>query len=331
MPVIVGNVFYFTWEVQLMEWLQSVLPGWIINVISQFSAFGEQLPLVAILGFLYWSLDKEFGKYVGVNILVVNIWNPMVKNIFVRRRPYFDNPGIKILRPVEPDADLYDISAQGFSFTSGHSANAVTAYGSISRYAKKRWLRVLAILLPLLVGFSRVVVGAHYPTDVLCGWGLGVLVIFVVPLLQKVIKKRWMFNGLMLLIALPGFFYCKSTDYYSGVGMLIGFLAALPVEEKYVKFENTKSWVRRILRVIGGGAIYLGLNTVLKLPFSSEFLASPTMGAFFIRTLRYAIIIFVVIAIYPMLFKYTARIGQARKDTGSEDAQVKEGTKTTAD
>jgi len=312
MPDIIGNVFFFDWEVQLMEWLQQTFPAWLITVISQCSAFGEQLPLVAILGFLYWSLDKEFGKYVGINILVVNIWNPMIKNIFVRRRPYFDNPGIRILRPVDAEADLYDISAQGYSFPSGHSANAVTAYGSVARYAKKRWLVILAFVLPFLVGFSRVVVGAHYPTDVICGWALGVLVIFLVPLAQRLIKNRWVFYGLLILMAIPGFFYCKSTDYYSGVGMLIGFLAALPVEEKYVRFENTKCWVRRILRVVGGGTIYVVLNTLLKLPFSGEFLSSATTGAFLVRTVRYAIIIFVLIAIYPMLFKVTAKIGKAK-------------------
>ena len=311
MPDVIGNVFFFDWEVQLMMWLQT-FPSWVIAVISQFSALGEQMPLVAILGFLYWSYDKEFGKYVGINILVINIWNPMVKNIFLRRRPYFDNEGIKILRPVEPDADLYDISAQGYSFPSGHSANAVTAYGSLSRYAKKRWLLVLAIVLPFLVGFSRVVVGAHYPTDVICGWALGVFVIFLVPMLERAIRNRWAFYGVLLLSAVPGFFYCKSTDYYTGVGMLIGFLAALPVEEKFVRFETTKNWIRRILRVIGGGALYVGLNSLLKLPFPSEFLSSATMGSFLVRTVRYAIIIFVLIAIYPMLFKVTAKIGKAK-------------------
>jgi membrane-associated phospholipid phosphatase len=48
----------------------------------------------------------------------------MAKNIALRRRPYFDHESIHILRVVEPEADIYDIAAQGYSFPSGHSTNA---------------------------------------------------------------------------------------------------------------------------------------------------------------------------------------------------------------
>ena len=82
------------------------------------------------------------------------------------------------------------------------------------------------------------------------------------------------------------------------------------MEEKYVRFENTRSPVRSVLRVIGGGVIFLGLNTLLKLPFSKDFLAGGTFPALLVRCARYAISCFTAFAIYPMVFKYTAKIGK---------------------
>lgn len=297
-----GYAFCFDWEVRLMVWLQGHLGDAALTAVSQLSVFGEQLLLIVILGFLYWCYDKKFGKYVGLGLLVANVWNPMLKNVFLRRRPYFDHPDIQILRVVEPEADIYDIAAQGYSFPSGHSTCAAATYGGIARYGKRRLLTVLAFVLPLLVGISRVTVGAHYPTDVLVGWLLGLLAIFIVPALQRLIKSQRLFYLTILITCLPGLLYCRSEDYFTGLGMLIGFMAAVPFEERFVRFENTRSPIRCLLRILGGGAGYFILNTVLKMPFSSDFLASGTMAALLVRLVRYAVILFVLLALYPMLF-----------------------------
>ena len=307
-----GVIFYFDWEMRLMEWLQASIgsSGFIFWLLSNLSAFGEQLLLVVIMGFLYWGLNKEFGKYVGLNVLIVNVWNPLIKNLVLRMRPYFV-PGynVKLLRLIDPQADAMDVAAQGYSFPSGHSANAVTVYGSLAVHEKKRKLLwVLAILLPLLVGFSRVYVGAHYPTDVICGWLLGALIVALIPWLRRKIRNRWAFYAILLLISLPGFFYCTSNDYFSSFGMLVGFVLAEPFEERYVRFENTSNIFRCILRTLGGGALYFGLNEVLKLPFPKELLNAGNLTSQAIRSARYAVVIFVVIGVYPMLFKLTGRL-----------------------
>lgn len=309
-----GNRFFLDWEIALMEWLQAKLSAGAIGALSQLSMFGEELMLIVVMGFFYWCYDKEIGKFIGVNFLIVSVWNPLIKNIALRLRPYFCSDRIDLLRLIDTSADKYDIAAQGYSFPSGHSAGAATVYGSAALRLRKKWVTALAFVLPLLVGISRVVVGAHFPTDVLVGWALGALVIFLIPWLRKKIRNRWAFYGVILLTALPGFFYCTSTDYYSSFGMLVGFLLAEPFEEKFVRFENTRSPIRSLLRIAGGGAVYFGLNTLLKLPFPKELLGSSGLASHLIRCGRYAIVIFVVIAIYPMLFKVTAKIGKKKAE-----------------
>lgn len=301
---LVGNTFFFNWEISLILWLQAHMGSFGTSLASFFSAIGEELACVLVLGFLYWCYDKRFGRFVGLNVLVGIVINPMIKNVFLRRRPYFDTTEIKCLKPVDKHADIHNISAQGFSFPSGHSTNSVTVYGSLPEYRRNKTLSVIAVVLPLLIGISRFCLGVHYPTDVLVGWLLGAVIIVGLPWLQNKMKNDRRFHCVLLLIGLPGFFYCKSADFFSGYGMLLGFVLAMEFEQKYVDFENIRGALRSVLRLLGGVAVFFGLNTLLKLPFSSEYLNSGMLSALLIRMVRYTLVVFVDMGVYPMVFRY---------------------------
>ena len=296
--------FYFEWEFRLIRWLQSFLNGaGAVAVMGAVTRLGEELVLVALLAFFYFSYNKEHGKYLGINVLVGIVLNPLVKNVFLRPRPYMVDSGVKCLQPVDGSADPMDIAAQGYSFPSGHSMNALIAYGSAARCLKRRWAWITAAALAFLIGLSRVGLGVHFPTDVLAGWALGAAVLFLVPLLRQTLHNDKLLFPILLLLGLPGMFYCSSTDYFSGYGMMLGGFAGFLFEDRFVKFENTRSPLFRTLRLIGGLAVFLGLNTLLKLPFSGEFLSSGTLGALLVRTGRYTLVSFGVVGAYPLLFR----------------------------
>jgi membrane-associated phospholipid phosphatase len=73
-------------------------------------------------------------------------------------------------------------SAAGYSFPSGHSLISLVLYGILAyllfQNIKDRAWRIrttlLLILLPLLIGISRIYLGVHYPSDVLAGWALAI-------------------------------------------------------------------------------------------------------------------------------------------------------------
>lgn len=80
-------------------------------------------------------------------------------------------------RPLDADGALL---AQGLSFPSGHSSGAVVTYGMLAylalRLLPKVWhlpALLLALALMLLVGASRVLLGVHFPSDVLAGFASG--------------------------------------------------------------------------------------------------------------------------------------------------------------
>lgn len=298
-----GINFCFNWELYLMEFLQNHLGSFGIWFMSIITEFGDATILTVVLGFIYWVYNKDMGKKVGIVLLTSTFLNPMIKDIFNRRRPYFDHPEIRCLKPVSTEGDIYDVAVQGFSFPSGHSMGASSAYGMIMRLIRKKIVWMVCSLLILLVGFSRFALGVHYPTDVLVGWAVGLALVWGLPILQEKIHNDVIFYGILLVCVLPGVFYCRDNDYFTALGLIIGFVLGDFWERKYVHFANTKNVLRGAVRVIGGVAIFLVLNELLKLPFSEEFLKSGELGAFLVRTVRYAIVMFVLIGVYPMAFR----------------------------
>ncbi|MBQ0041995.1 MAG: phosphatase PAP2 family protein [Lachnospiraceae bacterium] len=314
-----GNTFYFDWEVSLMEWLQSVMgeAGKFIAII--FTYLGEVGTIIAILGFVYLIWDKDKGRIVGLNAVMTVVWNPLIKNVFLRRRPYFDNPGIKCLKPVEPEMDLLDVNAQGFSFPSGHAMNTTAVIGGVAYVFRKNWLTILSTILIIMVGVSRFCLGVHYPTDVMVGWIVGLIFVFMMPVLLKKIKRTWLLYLVITLVSCVGFFFCKTNDYYTGIGCMIGFFVGDLFEKKYVKFENTRNIWAILIRLVIVAGVYLGGNVLFKLPFSAEFLESDTMIQYVVRMIRYALILFLEIGIAPMCYKPLEKLfhisGGVKKNT----------------
>lgn len=101
-----------------------------------------------------------------------------------------------IQRP-RPGLATLDATATDFSFPSGHAANATLLYGALAmlvfRHTRSPWLRALAAGLAavavLLVGSSRLVLGAHRFSDVVAGALLGVLVLALVAGVRAVLRR----------------------------------------------------------------------------------------------------------------------------------------------
>ena len=306
-----GNVFYFDWEVNLIEWLQKAAGSVVQTIAKAMTFIGGETVTLLILIIVLFCYKKEAGKRCGFTMVAASMWYPMIKNIVMRVRPYMAHPDrIEALSVVEADADPMDILQQGYSFPSGHSATAVSMYGSIAREIRKKWMRWLAVIVPVLIGLSRFAVGVHYPTDVLAGWLVGLAAVAFSALLEKKVRTERVRYLILLAVTVPGIFWCTSRDYFTALGLLIGMVTAFPYEKKYVGFQDTRNIPAMILRVLGAFAVYALLNTVLKLPFDKEWLNNGTTGANLVRSARYAIILFVLVGVYPRIFPAFEKIGR---------------------
>ena len=300
---IVGKSFWLPWEPAFMIWLQKILGEVGGRIAAFFTLFGEELVIVALLGFLYWAYDKKYGEAVACTVVTGLMWNQFFKSIFVRRRPYFDHEEIRCLKAPSSGADPMDVTAQGYSFPSGHSTNAAAVYPALYAHKRKKWLLAVGITMPLLVGLSRVCLGVHYPTDVLVGWGFGLLSVIWVAWMQKH-ARPWVLYAIMGAVGIAGCFFARTSGYYSTLGMMFGFFGALSFEKRFVRFENTRFVPRMILRTLVGCGLFAGILNLLKLPFDTAFLAQVSFPAFLVRVLRYGISTFLAMGVYPLCFRY---------------------------
>jgi len=289
--------FQFGWEVLLIQYLQGIIGNspLLVSIISMFSSLASAEMSVFIICFFYWSYNRKIGLHLAMSLLFSSCTNSLIKNLFLRNRPYFVNEEIECLRPVEPEFDINDMAKQGYSFPSGHANNIASLIYTLYSEFKNKHVLYIGNIIIFLVALSRVVLGVHYPSDVLVGIFIGFISILFIQYMLKHFDKKITYIFLVIFCGL-GVFYCDSNDYFSTYGLLCGFVLADLFNDKYNDFSNTDNILRGLIRLVCGFALFLIVNTVLKKIFNTD--------SYYIRSLRYAINSFIIIGIYPLLFKY---------------------------
>ncbi|MDD3140911.1 MAG: phosphatase PAP2 family protein [Lachnospiraceae bacterium] len=123
--------------------------GWFWIIVSVLLLISSKTRKVGILALL--SL--------GVGFLITNV---CLKNLIARPRPFAEIEALTILIKAPHD----------FSFPSGHTCASFAVAGIYFKMLPKKY-GLSAIILAVLIGFSRLYVGVHYPTDVLGGLIIG--------------------------------------------------------------------------------------------------------------------------------------------------------------
>ncbi|MGG1632188.1 phosphatase PAP2 family protein [Rossellomorea sp. NRS-1567] len=162
----IAHFVFYEMEILGEDYLLSNMSN--LHFIELFSVIGTELVIgiasIALILYLWWA-KKDFIGIITVVVLVAgsNVLNKAIKGLMERERPPFSH------------------GEEGFSFPSGHAMVGlvfllVIAYfisREISSTGMKVTLFILAIILSLLTGISRIVEQAHYPSDVAAGYLLG--------------------------------------------------------------------------------------------------------------------------------------------------------------
>ena len=276
---------------------------------------GEETAFLAIAILVFWCVDKYQGYYLMGVGLFGNMANQFLKILCRVPRPWVRDPDFHALEQAIPEAG-------GYSFPSGHSQTAVGTFGCIAATQKHKIIRGLCIAFMILVPFSRMYVGVHTPADVLVGSGMALVMVFAFrPLMLGNGKKNipWVFAGLLalsgaylLFVELYPFPSDVDVDNYASavkngytfLGCFVGILIVWFVDEKWIRFETKAIWWTQIIKSVIGLALVLAVKSGMK-PVLEAFL--PEMPA---RAVRYALIVLVAGAIWPLTFKFFAKLGR---------------------
>ncbi|MEI3525424.1 MAG: phosphatase PAP2 family protein [Eubacteriales bacterium] len=163
---------FFEWEYRLLMFLQNSIRGPVQNKIMWCITSLENagfLSIAACLALLLQPRYRRVGQAATVSmILEFMLVNLVLKNWVARVRPYH----------LLEDLILLAREPMDYSFPSGHTG-AAFAVASVMFIGMPKQIGIPALLVATLIGFSRIYLGVHFPTDVLGGVIVGCLTGFV--------------------------------------------------------------------------------------------------------------------------------------------------------
>ena len=173
------------WEADFLLWLQNLRVPFMDGLMTFFSMLGHNGIFCLIFGILLIVFKKT--RRSGIEVMIAMVLSfiisyLIVKNLVARVRPF----------------ETYDFlvplgnAPHGWSFPSVHSTFAfATATVIFCNYKK---IGIFALVIAALVAFSRLYMGAHYPTDVLVGSVFGVIFALLAHYLIFPKCEKWIQN-----------------------------------------------------------------------------------------------------------------------------------------
>ncbi len=290
----------------LIQALQALRSPFLDGFVQAISFLGDEPFYLLLLPVLYWAVDRGVALR-AVVLLLASAWvNGAAKGLF-------DLP-----RPDPAQVAVLDVRSSG-GLPSGHAQNAVVAWG----YLALRWHRgrtgvssrailVGAALLVAAIGVSRLYLGAHFPADVLAGWGLGLgLLLLALPAVERgagalsrlPLVGRFLAAGLLPLLLLLVY---RQHEALPAAATLLGVAVGAVAEREWIRLPGWAPPRARLLRVL------VGLGGVLALWAGLRGLLLPGTEAG--RILRYVLLGLWVTAGAPWVFRWLeGRTGRGRR------------------
>jgi membrane-associated phospholipid phosphatase len=270
-------------------------------VFQAFTVLGYPAFYLALLPLGYWLWNKDACTRLAVLLIVSAVVNGFLKDLFEDPRPALEYA----LDPRVGDS---------YGFPSGHAQLAVVTWGWLAREVRRPWAVVLAAVLVLGIGASRVYLGVHDIEDVLAGWALGLLSLGLYGWFLSERFSGWHdLDGrvqLALLLAVQPVVWLLWPEPGGPGGLellgafLTGWWAGVLFDRHRLAFRRHPSWTRALVAAVLGLAVVFGVVPRLDAPLQA--LGLPEAAGRWLEALLVALFVTVL---GPMLFR---RAGLAR-------------------
>lgn len=276
---------------------------------------GDEITFLVIALVLFWCVGKRSGYFLLTVGFVGTLANQFMKLHFRVPRPWVIDENFTILEEARE-------AASGYSFPSGHTQSSVGTFGAIATITNRKVIRFVAVVIAILVPFSRMYIGVHTPLDVLVA---AIMAVALICLLKPIVfesNDKFLPILLVAMIALTIAFLmyveCNSfpadidqhnlasgiKNAYTLLGAVLGLIVVYYVDKKYINFSTDAIWWAQILKVLVGLLLVLAVKSGLKSPINLVF--GTSLGT----AVRYFLIVIVAGTIWPLSFKWFSNLGK---------------------
>jgi undecaprenyl-diphosphatase len=185
--------FFYSIDRNIFHFINTSLANPVSDIVFPFFSNLTQtwygISILSILWLILFFKGGKKGKMVALLLIPVvtcsdQVSSTLVKKLIARPRPCHILEG----RQVVDQIHLLLPCGSGYSFPSSHATNAF-AVSTFVAYYFKRWKLPLFIFASA-VALSRVVVGVHYPSDIVCGALLGASIAYIVITIWTFFERR---------------------------------------------------------------------------------------------------------------------------------------------
>lgn len=245
-------------DAAILQALEKIRCPFLDVFFSVFTALGEEFVIAAIIAVVYICFSKRIGEQALVTVMTASCVTTGIKSAVRRLRPFVNGTvdKVNVDNIVVSTADL----DPDMSFPSGHATATSSFFTTLAIRIRKPLVIVLSTLFVLLVMLSRLYLGVHYPTDVLTGLAIGVACAF----LWNLVYAKWYNARLYIYLAIaaltiPLLFVERTATHsmFQISAITLATAAGLLIEDKFIRFEDTKSWLHRLFRLIVIGVVAL--------------------------------------------------------------------------
>ncbi|MGN0468937.1 MAG: phosphatase PAP2 family protein [Acutalibacteraceae bacterium] len=181
------NFLHF--DLSIFEWVQSIQNPVLTAILKFVTTLGEGGIIFIALALVLICTKKyrKIGFAVIIALLVMEIGNNLIlKELFARPRP-FNLEGYDWWNEVYKYPDFVS-KPTSYSFPSGHTSSAFAAAVAVLWYNRK--IGIPTTIFAFIMGFSRIYVEVHYPTDVIAGILVGIVYALIGVLITKFLYPK---------------------------------------------------------------------------------------------------------------------------------------------